>query len=242
MPSTLTPTVLAEAEPASFDYLRAHSSVVRVPKGEIAIQPGELGAHNLIVGSGLLMAEVPYPDEKFIPAQFIPPGRGFAPSHSPTAPSVFRISALADAEVVFVPNSVLFSACAQFPLFAQGMVASLLERTNDGYLGHARVRHMPLETQIAYLFWWLALLQPRLAPNTKLLPWKLPQRVLADFFGVPREEVSRKLGVLENLSHLKKLADGYVLYDSLELVFSEYGSPSAPVSFIKSGLTVKRES
>jgi CRP-like cAMP-binding protein len=234
-----TPTVLADAETECFYFLRQNSSLTFLAKGEVVTKHGELGESTLIVNSGLLVVEVPYPDNRFVPTQFVPPGRGFAPSHAPDSPSVFRIWALADAQVMFVPIQVLLTACGRYPLFAQGMVSTLLQRTNDGYLGHARVNHMPLTLQVAFLFWWLALLQPTKPGEDRVMPWKIPQQVLADFFGVPREEVGRKLKLLESKGNLRKVKTGYALAATLPEIFGEYGKPATPVSFIRSVLTAK---
>lgn len=238
-PGTAVPSHVMEVEPECFEFLKAAYRLAHVAKDECISKVGELGTNFMIVNSGLLVVETSYPDDRFIPTQFVPPGRGFAPSHTPYAPTVFQMRAIVPSVVTLLPASVVYYACKLFPLFAQGFLASVLQRTNDGYLSHARTNHMPLEGQIAFFFWWLSMGEPLSSAKTKALPWKLPQQLLADFFGVSREEVSRKVTLLERQGHLEKLNDGYILHESITSTFKAYGEPSEPVSFIASGLLLR---
>lgn len=235
MPFTAVPSHIGQIEPECFLYLKQHSTLKILKEGDFVCKMEQIGVDFVIVKSGLLVVEKLYPEDLVVPVQFVPPTRGFAPSPTPDAPAVFQMRALADSEVTCIPANTVYGACLKFPQFGQALVASVVQRTNDGYLAQARIAKMPPQAQIAHLFWWLAMEEPLQPDGSKYLPWKLSQQMLATYMGKAREEVNRKMKWLADEGHLRKAEKGYYLNASLKKLFDGYGEPSKPVAFIASG-------
>lgn len=235
MPFQFMPGSIEQITPACAAFLSERISRRQLKETEYFCKMGDLGVDFLIVDHGLLVVERVYPEDVVIPVQFVPPGRSFAPSATPATRAEFQIRALSAAQVTCFPSALIYETCLQFPQFAQALLASVVQRTNDGYLAQARMMHVPANAQLAHLLWWLTLSEPFERDGTKRLPWRLPQGLLANYLGIPREEVSRKFKSLQTLGHLEKRLDTFYLNESLLGLFKEYGAPSPPVSFIASG-------
>ena len=246
-PVSSVPNNINSVESGFAAMLRNSLGTFKLSKGDLFCDIGVTNCPLPIVRKGLLVVEVPYPNGEYFPTQFVTPQRAFAPSHGPAQPSVFRLRAISDCEGVSITHDAIYAAAHQFPAFGFGMISSMMQRLNDQYLAHARLNHMPLLSQLAYLFWWLVSAEPWVeepsaslqqnAPRKKQVPWKIPQQMLADFFGVPREEVNRKLTLLEKQGFLYKTKEGYVLFEAISGLFAKYGEITPPIELFSSFLS-----
>jgi hypothetical protein len=102
-------------------------------------------------------------------------------------------------------------------------MVNLMQRGTQSYRTQARSSEMPLEARIALLFCELSSWVPPAADGTKVLPFKIPQGLLALYFGTTREGINRKLKELERGGLVTIQNGGYLLGAQLDSLFLTHG-------------------
>jgi CRP-like cAMP-binding protein len=219
------PRTLKDAEPECLEFFSKRATIKSLKQGEVFVQVGDLDTAGALVREGMLVIEGLYPEGGFTPIRFVGPGHGTIPTYTPDVPSTARIRALVTSSVLVIPGSAVLEACQTWPRFSVGFTTNFARRLVYAQQVQARIAQMPLEAQISLLLWSL---QRSATPESlaiRCVPFRIPQQILGQYFGVPREEVNRKLRHLESQDLLRKHNKGWLLSPWLTELFLKYGIP-----------------
>lgn len=131
-----------------------------------------------------------------------------------------------------MPCAAVVEACQTWPKFTLGLLESLNARLSQLYLSSSRMGRLPLEVQLDYLLWGLARASPEGCYDDRKLPYRVPQQLMRDYFGVPREQINRKMKTLEREGYWAKLDAGMTLRKGLVTLFTSNGPELAGEQFV----------
>lgn len=122
-----------------------------------------------------------------------------------------RIYAVRRSNVVVWDIHEFFALAAQDPNLAQWAFEEMQSQTTARYAEALSADVYSLEALLAHLQWRLA--EPYIE-GRRLLSTRLPQSLMAEYFRISREEVSRKKQLLEKSGYIQETSQGVIL-DSL---------------------------
>ena len=202
------------------DELARSGRLLSPPRNEVIVPFGDPRPPVLVVRSGLLALLHPGKDEKPVVADFFGTHAVVFPARAGQDASPFEVRSVVGSHVVAWPIEQLSRAILRTPPFALAMLEAMNARATERYFHHARVRSMPLETQLAYLLWSLAEAEDN---GGRSLRMKISQDVIASYLGVAREEVSRKKSLLQRAGYLEATEDGMSLAPEVPGLFLPQG-------------------
>ncbi len=129
--------------------------------------------------------------------------------------SPYEVQSMGATVSMFIPLKVFRSVLVQAPRFASWMMAIYVRALAQSRFYRARVATLSLEARMAYFYWTIS--EPVPGSPDRLVRVKIPQHSLCSYFGVAREEISRKRKTLERAGYLTP--DGPTLRLSSELVY-----------------------
>lgn len=223
-------------EVACIEYLLSKANRFTAKKGQIILKVGDLQPSSFVFREGVVVAETQSP-EGYIPTRFLSKGQGLAPLLSLSEPSFFQLRCLSACEYWKIETSAVVDACQTWPKFSLGFAASLIQRIAYMQLTQSRVVRLSLELQICFLFVSLGFKNVCSYIDEELyLPERIPQSLLAAYFGVSREEVNRKIKGLEKDGSLCPQGTGYLLTSTLLSKLAEITIPLPAPEFISSAI------
>lgn len=131
----------------------------------------------------------------------------FLPENSVTLPwpensifeSQFYLTTLLKSEVAIIPESLIRQMQSTELAWTNWALNMSLHQLSRKYAVQA-IRAQPLEKKLLKLWWMLA--QPSDDGSNRVFYGKLPQNLLASYFSAPREEISRKMQLLEKAGYI----------------------------------------
>ena len=217
------PRTLKQVEPESIEFLVNQSVVKQLPEGAVFIEENSPCNDLIGIRSGLAVCEFLHPELGYVPFLFLTKNKVFMSGLTKGAPSTYQLRTITNATVNFISVTAFIDACATWPKLALCHAAHVIREANAAALSHARAVAMPLDLRLAFLMW--DLVQP-VDPHYKgdrNFPFFISQTLLAKYFGSPREEISRKLKLLQKKGLIVKHERGLRLLAELETELAPYG-------------------
>lgn len=223
-------------ELACIQYLLSKGKRFTAKKGQVLLKVGDLQPSSFVFREGVVVAET-LSEGKYLPTRFLSKGQGLAPLLSLAEPSIFQLRCLSTCEYWEIETSAVVDACQTWPKFSLGFAASLIQRIAYMQLTQSRIVRLSLELQICFLFVSLGFKNACTHIDEELyLPERIPQSLLAAYFGVSREEVNRKLKGLEKEGLLLPRDSGYILTSALLARLEAITIPLPAPEFISSAI------
>jgi CRP-like cAMP-binding protein len=230
------PKSLGEVSPDCLEYLLQHARSLECAKNTVLVEHGAPCEFTYIVNKGLFVVD--HPDApgqvRMAPSRFVRRGQVVPPTLCPMDKACYEVRAVTQGRVTQLPCATLWAACQEWPEMALGLLASSVARGVQEYQLRARRATASFDEYIATLLW--ALSDPPDSHGARLLPYKIPQSLLARYFGRSREELSRHLSLFEKTGLIKKLSEGYLLFKEFEPTFDIDPRPGEPQEFLGSKL------
>lgn len=171
------------------DLYRAEPPMVVCLEGLlVATQPTDRGAHNA----------------RFL----VTPREFFMPSWSTAVASPVTISAMLPSKALCIEQVEILGLCAQKPEVALWLLETIHERHLAESRRWALQRSGGLELALCD-FWWRV--SRALPGGIRVFEGRLSQTAVAEFLGFSREEVSRKMKLLEQAGYLQRYPNKIVL-------------------------------
>ncbi len=220
------PVAFDVLKPETREQLARQARLVSLAKGEVLIETGMVNPPVFAVRSGLLaLSHVQLGDVHTVTDFFMAQDL-FVGSMSQDDVAPFEIRSVAPSVVVSWPMEPVMQAFAQNPEFSQWVMRYLVRRQARMHFHRARIACLPLEAQLAFFLWSVS--EPAREPGQRLVTVRIPQALLASYFGVTREEVSRKKALLEKAGYLHTVSEGLLLTEHLPVVFAMQTDGPAP--------------
>ncbi len=220
------PVAFEALRPETREQLARQARLVSLAKGEVLIETGMVNPPVFAVRSGLLaLSHVQLGDIQTVTDFFMAQDL-FVGSMSQDDVAPFEIRSVAPSVVVSWPMEPVMQAFAQNPDFSQWVMRYLVRRQARMHFHRARIACLPLEAQLAFFLWSVS--EPARQPGQRLVTARIPQALLASYFGVTREEVSRKKALLEKAGYLHTTPEGLLLTEHLPVVFAMQTDAPAP--------------
>lgn len=212
------PRHLSEIEPACAQFLLANAPPSYLQRNDIAVGFGEHWADVLVVYSGVLLVRTQDPRDGVKPVRYLGPGHVMGHAFIPEQSSNLEIVVLENCTLRRITTEAIVQAFQRWPLFALGYSAYFARQIFNRYQVHALHARSSFEVNLSYLLWGLASDVPGVG---RVLTRRLSQSSLGEYFGVPREEVNRRLKYWERADFIERLGDGLLLSLKFSELFSE---------------------
>lgn len=209
------PSSLPPVEVDCLDFLIRASSEASYPKSASLVAKGAPSEHLILVTEGLLVTECGGSSGELVPTEFYANGQLVTLTRLPLAQAPFQLRAVLPSACVLVPCAALLKACRSWPILAVSLGQIAAYRQLQEHLQQAQSRALPLESRILAHLLRFARPVPGQSPTSQLFSYRVPQTLLAGYFGVSREEVSRQFKKLVDQHVVERTADGYLI-DRLE--------------------------
>jgi CRP-like cAMP-binding protein len=215
--------------PREYGELLADNTQVRnLANKECLAERGRPNPPIFLVRTGLL-AVSPSADveNKPIVTDFVGPNNSlFVAATSSTDVSPYEIHSIGSSTVLTWDIQVFRTVKNNCPKFSEWVFEHLVSGSAQHYLGRARAATQQLEAQLAYFYWTLS--EPIPDSDNRLLTAKIPQNYLGSYFGVPREEISRKKKLLEKTGYIETVDAGILLSSHVHALFALQEAGPAP--------------
>lgn len=223
--------------PAAFDSLsdKAHAlleteGVLReASKGEILQLMGTAQPSVMIAKAGLLALRMRTGDSDPVIVEFVQQNELLVPTLDVAELTTLDVIAVTKSSIVTWPQATFLEVLKLCPEFACWVCQTISRRLNRQHFRVAHNATLSLEGQYAYFLW--ALSRPA-TPGYRKVPIKVSQQMLSAYFGVTREEVSRKKQLLEKAGYVTKDMHGDLLIsDGIVSLFASRADSIPPAEF-----------
>jgi CRP-like cAMP-binding protein len=211
-----------ELPPHVRQALAKEAKLVEYRKNQKVIEFGQPVPSVLAVRSGLL-AVIHSPDQEKPSVDFARPSDLYAESTAGDNISSSEVLALMTSTVVQFPVHAFRNAMLSHAPFGLWYVNVVENQRNQQYLHRVQMRTLKDEARFAYFLWTLADVD---GDDRRILRTKLPERIIALYLGVGREQVNRKKQLLEKTGYITQTDGGIVIDSSLATLFAFEGPAS----------------
>ncbi len=188
--------------------LSAHCEVVKFRAGDSAVRIGDVGPPVYVVCEGVLALWCANDTNERVLADFVCAQRMAISTWALRGACRLDLTALTESLAVKIPLQDFLSLFTASTAWAHWMGQALHHSALRQQAYRACSRRAPLELMLAQTWWQLA--QP--APNgARRFTGRIAQQALASHFGVTREEVNRKMKMLEKAGYIVRERGGLTL-------------------------------
>lgn len=188
--------------------LAARCEVVKFRAGGDLVRAGDVGPPVYVVCEGVLALWCANDANERVLADFVCAQRMAISTWSLRGTCRLDITALTETLAVKVPLEDFLALFAASPLWAHWLGHALHHSAVRHQAYRACSRRSPLELLLAQLWWQLA--KPT-ANGARRFTGRIAQQALASHFGVTREEVNRKMKMLEKAGYIARERGGLAL-------------------------------
>jgi len=204
--------------PAGARKTLAGSAVLKTfKKNENLVPYGQPAAPVIALRSGLVAIMHGAEEDTPLVSDFLRPQDVYAESTRSNTVTRGQLTALASSSAVVFRVDAFREVLLSQPAFAVWFLNETERRLADQYLYRTRNALMTDEGQFAYFLWSIS---EELDKDRRVVRVKVPDRIIASYLGVAREQVNRKKQLLEKTGHILQTDQGIELMPSLPALFS----------------------
>lgn len=201
--------------PEQREALQAAAEIITAKNNEILVELGQFEPPVLVLLKGVYCLQNMGKEADKTATDFMLAPYTLTCGLLPRDVSPYEVLSMGATISMTIPLDVFRKVLVQAPRFASWMMAIYVRALAQSRFYRARVATLSLEARMAYFYWTIS--EPVAGSTDRLVRVKIPQHSLCSYFGVAREEISRKRKTLERAGYLTP--DGPMLRLNPELVY-----------------------